>query len=140
VDPGQPLSSSLALCPAERDDGLLLARDIFGMRIPADLVALSACGTAKGKAYRAEGVVGFTRAFMVAGAPRVILSLWKVDDAATRALMAKFYELWRPPGAAGGPGVGAATALRLAQEHVRSQEKWRHPYHWAAWQLWGLPE
>ena len=82
--------------------------------------------------FRAEGVVGFTRAFMLAGAPRVIVSLWKVDDEATRVLMVKFYELWK----AG--KVPTATALRKAQEHVRSHEKWKHPYYWAAWQLWGL--
>ena len=100
------------------------------MRVPADLVVLSACETARGRAYQAEGVVGFTRSFMLAGAPRVLVSLWKVDDAATRALMVKFYELWKTH--------PTATALKKAQEHVASHETWRHPYYWAAWQLWGL--
>ena len=76
--------------------------------------------------------MGFTRAFMFAGSPRVIVSLWKVDDAATGALMVKFYEAWKTG------KVDTATALARAQEHVRSQEKWRHPSYWAAWQLWGL--
>jgi CHAT domain-containing protein len=65
----------------------------------------------------------------------VICSLWRVDDAATRALMTKFYETWNPR--RGRIGVDAAEALRLAQEHVRSQPAWRHPYYWAAWTLWG---
>jgi CHAT domain-containing protein len=73
---------------------------------------------------------------MFAGSPRVLCSLWKVDDEATRALMTKFYELWNPRE---GDGLPAAEALRRAQEFVRSQEKWRHPYFWAAWVLWGLP-
>jgi CHAT domain-containing protein len=94
---------------------------------------LSACETAKGKVYKAEGVVGFVRAFMFAGAPRVIVSLWKVDDDATKALMAKFYELWKG-------GKACATALREAQRFVASQEKWKDPRYWAAWQLWGLAE
>ncbi|MFI5401999.1 MAG: CHAT domain-containing protein, partial [Planctomycetota bacterium] len=106
--------------------------EVYRSRIPADLVVLSACETAKGKVYRAEGVMGFVRAFMFAGAPRVLVSLWKVDDGATQALMARFYELWkdRP----------AARALKEAQEYVRSQEKWKDPQYWAAWQLWGLPD
>ena len=77
-----------------------------------------------------------TRAFMYAGSPRVLCSLWKVDDEATRALMVKFYELWNP---ADGEGLRAAEALRQAQGFVRGHEKWRHPYCWAAWVLWGLP-
>jgi CHAT domain-containing protein len=84
-----------------------------------------------------EGIVGLTRAFMFAGAPRVICSLWKVDDEATRALMVKFYELWAPKD--GSTGMPVTQALRTAQEFVRSHEKWKHPYYWAAWVLWGLP-
>ena len=75
---------------------------------------------------------------MLAGAPRVLVSLWKVDDEATQALMVKFYELWNPK--AGKRRVDAATALRRAQAHVRSKTKWKHPYYWAAWVLWGLPD
>ena len=52
--------------------------------------------------------------------------------------MVKFYELWNPKD--GKPGLPTAEALRRAQAFVRSQEKWRHPYFWAAWVLWGLPE
>jgi CHAT domain-containing protein len=132
----QPQLSSLALTPDDHNDGFLTVLEVFRMRIPADLVVLSACETAKGRIYKAEGVIGFTRAFMLAGAPRVIVSLWKVDDEATRALMVKFYELWNPTD--GSKGLATATALKKAQEYVASHEKWKHPYHWAAWQLWGL--
>ncbi|MHC4549421.1 MAG: CHAT domain-containing protein [Planctomycetota bacterium] len=132
VRPDQPQLSSLALTPDAEHDGFLSVLEVFRLKIPADLVVLSACETAKGKIYKAEGILGFTRAFMLAGAPRVIVSLWKVDDAATRALMVKFYELWKPG------QMATATALKKAQEYVRSHEKWEHPYYWAAWQLWGL--
>jgi len=137
IDPQRPMFSSLALTPAGEDDGFLTALEVFRMKVPADLVVLSACETGKGKVYRAEGIVGLTRAFMFAGAPRVLVSLWRVDDAATAALMTKLYELWNPKA---GKGLPLARALREAQEFVRSQERWRHPAYWAAWVLWGLPE
>jgi CHAT domain-containing protein len=107
------------------------------MRISADLAVLSACETAKGKVVQGEGIVGLTRAFMYAGAPRVLCSLWKVDDAATKALMVRFYELWNP---ATGEGLPAAEALRKAQDFIRSQVRWKDPRYWAAWVLWGLPD
>ncbi len=137
VDPERPTLSSLALTPDAENDGFLTALEMLRMEIPSDLVVLSACETATGRIVRGEGIVGLTRAVMFAGAPRVICSLWKVDDEATRALMTRFYELWNPKD--GKPGLSTAEALRKAQELVRSQEKWKHPYYWAAWVLWGLP-
>ena len=121
------------------------------MEIPADLVVLSACETGEGKVVQGEGIMGLTRAFMFAGAPRVICSLWKVDDEATRALMVKFYELWnlgRSPrtraseASRRGPGPGCRRPRRCGRRRrsCASQEKWKHPYYWAAWVLWGLPE
>jgi tetratricopeptide (TPR) repeat protein len=133
VDTERPLFSSLALT-----GGRLASLDVFRLKVPADLVVLSACETARGKLYRAEGVMGFVRAFMFAGAPRVIVSLWSVDDEATKALMVRFYELWNPKD--GSTGFPAATALRRAQEFVASQDQWKDPKFWAAWQLWGLPD
>lgn len=133
VDPEQPMRSSLALTPSGDDDGFLTVLDVFRMKVPADLVALSACETGKGRVYRAEGIVGLTRAFMFAGAPRVLVSSWKVDDAATMALMARFYAGWSA-------GLSAARALHEAQRLVAAQEAWHHPKFWAAWSLWGLPD
>jgi CHAT domain-containing protein len=129
--------SSLALS----GDGFLTMNEVFRARFPADLVVLSACDTAVGKVYRAEGVVGLVRAFLFAGASRVLVSLWRADDDATRALMERFYELWNPRGDA--KGLGAAAALRKAQEHVRDHPdhpEWKQPHYWASWQLWGLPD
>jgi CHAT domain-containing protein len=131
IDGARPLLSALALSPDAENDGYLTPLELLDLDIPADLAVLSACETARGREYRADGILGLSRAFMYAGAPRVICSLWKVDDRATSALMTKFYERWRA-------GSSAADALREAQEHVRSQETWAHPYYWAAWVLWGL--
>lgn len=137
VDPDHPMLSSLALTREGVDDGFLTCIEVLRAEIPADLVVLSACQTAKGRAYRSEGVVGLMRSFMYAGSPRVLCSLWNVDDAATLALMKRFYKLWNP---ATGKGLGPAEALRRAQAHVRAQKGWEHPYYWAAWVLWGLPD
>ena len=52
--------------------------------------------------------------------------------------MVEFYKRWNPKD--GSKGISAAAALRAAQAHVRAQEKWKHPYYWAAWVLWGLPD
>ena len=159
VNIDKPMLSSLVLSNAGEDDGFLTALEILRTKIPADLAVLSACETGKGKIVKGEGIVGLTRAFMFAGAPRVICSLWKVDDEATKALMIKFYELWdgvaalsKASGAAsnesngdGKKGMGAAEALQRAQAYVRNfkdkdgKQKWKHPYYWAAWVLWGLP-
>jgi hypothetical protein len=65
------------------------------------------------------------------GPPRVIRTLWDVDSEATFALMTKFYELWN-----GKTPLPACTALKRAQDFVRSHEQWKHPYYWAGWQLW----
>ena len=142
VDIDRPMLSSLALSRAGEDDGFLTALEILRTKIPADLAVLSACETGKGKIVKGEGIVGLTRAFMFAGAPRVICSLWKVEDEATQALMVKFYELWNPKE---GEGLPAAAALQQAQAFIRDfkdksgKHKWKHPYYWAAWVLWGLP-
>jgi len=63
--------------------------------------------------------------------PRRIHSLWRTDPEATPVLMTRFYELWN-----GEAALPACTALKRAQDHVRSQAGWKHPYYWAGWQLW----
>jgi CHAT domain-containing protein/tetratricopeptide (TPR) repeat protein len=112
-------------------DGFLQLQDIYQLHLSADLVVLSACNTALGKRIRGEGIVGIVRAFMHAGAGRVVASLWKVDDEATQALMSRFYremfESNRSPSA----------ALRSAQLHVWRDTEWQSPFYWAAFVLQG---
>jgi CHAT domain-containing protein/Tfp pilus assembly protein PilF len=112
-------------------DGFLRLADIYNLDLPADLVVLSACRTALGKSVRGEGLVGLARAFMYAGAARVLASLWRVDDAATAELMAEFYRILFKE------GCTPAEALRGAQRHMQSSPRWRHPYYWAAFTLQG---
>ena len=113
-------------------NGYLLAPEIYNLKLPAtDLVVLSACQTGLGKEIRGEGMVGLTRGFMYAGAPRVVVSLWNVSDRATADLMKAFYQSLlvkseRP-----------ATALRSAQLQLLQQKQWQAPYFWAAFSLQG---
>ena len=134
IDPRTPTLSALALTPEAGDDGFLTALEVFGMRLPADLVVLSGCNTGHGRYMKGEGLVGLMRAFMCAGAPRVVVSLWKVDDLATQALMTRFHALWREGRSS------ASQALRQAQAEIRAQPRWSHPRYWAAWVLWGLAD
>ena len=141
VDPEHPMRSALALTPGAVGDGMLTCAELYGARMRAGLFVLSACETGTGTVFQGEGVLGLTRACMFAGAPRVLCSLWKVDDQATHALMTRFYALWHPGG--GKAGLSAAAALRQAQDYVRTHKQhpaWAHPYYWAAWVLWGLPD
>ncbi len=112
-------------------DGFLQLHDIYKLRLPAELVVLSACQTALGKEIKGEGLVGLTRGFMYAGASRVVASLWNVNDAATAELMSHFYkhifqDKQRP-----------AEALRNAQRTMLKQKRWESPYFWAAFTIQG---
>jgi CHAT domain-containing protein len=87
-----PLSSAVLLAKSADDNGRLEVRDIFGLDLKASLVVLSGCETALGKQSSGDELVGLTRAFIYAGTPSVIASLWKVDDASTASLMRSFYK------------------------------------------------
>ena len=137
-DARRPEFSSLALTPDADDDGFLTALEVSRASVAADLVVLSACDTGRGRVVRGEGALGLTRAFLRAGAPRVLCALWKVDDAATTALMTRFYARFHP--ADGSPGLPVVAALRDAQAFVAAQPAWQAPAFWAAWVLWGLPD
>jgi CHAT domain-containing protein/Tfp pilus assembly protein PilF len=112
-------------------DGFLRMHEVFNLKLNADVVVLSACQTGLGKDVRGEGLVGLTRGFMYAGAPRVVVSLWSVDDPATAELMTRFYrgmlvEKLRP-----------AQALRAAQVSMLRDKRFAAPFYWAAFTLQG---
>jgi len=112
-------------------DGFLQSHEIFNLKLNADLVVLSACETALGKEVQGEGLIGLTRAFMYAGAPRVVASLWRVPDRATAELMKQFYAAML------GEGLPPAAALRKAQLTLSKERRWSAPYYWAAFTLQG---
>jgi CHAT domain-containing protein len=112
-------------------DGFLRLHDIYNLKLPVELVVLSACDSALGQELRGEGVVGIVRGFMYAGAARVVASLWKVEDEATAALMKRFYSLMLEE------GKSPAAALRAAQLDLSRQTRWQSPFYWAAFVLQG---
>ena len=130
LDTEQPSLSALVLSQIDHnlqpEDGFLRVNDIYNLRLAADLVVLSACQTGLGKEVRGEGLMGLTRAFLYAGAPRVIVSLWNVNDRATADLMVIFYRRMLRD------HESPAEALRQAQLELRKQKQWESPYYWAA--------
>jgi CHAT domain-containing protein len=112
-------------------NGFLRLYDLYNLKLSADLVVLSACQTALGKEIRGEGLVGLTRGFMYAGAPRVVASLWQIDDRATAEFMKRFYEGLL------GQKLRPAAALRAAQASMSKDSRWHQPHYWAAFTLQG---
>jgi CHAT domain-containing protein/Tfp pilus assembly protein PilF len=112
-------------------NGFLRLTDIFNLKLAANLVVLSACQSGMGQNIKGEGMVGLTRGFMYAGAQRVAVSLWNVDDEGTSVLMQKFYQKMLQQ------KLAPAAALRAAQIEMMQQEKWQSPYYWAAFTLQG---
>ncbi len=112
-------------------DGFLRAHEIYNLNLPAELVVLSACQTGLGKEIKGEGLVGLTRGFMYAGARRVLVSLWNVNDKATAELMQRFYRRMLKD------NQSPASSLRAAQVEMWQQKQWQSPYYWAAFVLQG---
>ncbi|MDX6529219.1 MAG: hypothetical protein QOH41_1509 [Blastocatellia bacterium] len=115
----------------ETQDGFLRAHEIFNLKLPAEVVVLSACQTGIGKDIRGEGLVSLTRGFMHAGAPRVVVSLWDVSDWGTTELMVRFYHGMLKE------GMRPAAALRAAQVSLMNDKRWASPYYWASFTLQG---
>lgn len=126
-------SSTIYLAPDAQNDGNLEVREIYGLDLTAatNLVVLSACEGQLGQLGVGDEVVALNRAFLYAGTPSVIASLWIVSDQATTVLMQGFYKYLQN-------GFGKAEALRQAQMDLRTKyPEYRHPYFWAAFELTG---
>lgn len=136
------LLSSLALTPSAssqknlRDDGFLHLFEIYDLSLSAELVVLSACESSAGNYVLGEGVMALSRGFLSAGARRVVATQWKVDDAATAALVGDF--LARVASAErGDQGIDYALALRDAKRATRRHPEWAQPFYWAAFVVSG---
>lgn len=129
-DPRQPSFSGLVLSRVDATgqaiDGYLRPHEIYGLSLAAEMVVLSACRTGLGREVRGEGLVGLTESFLYAGASRVLVSFWQVDDEATAELMQRLYRhLFEDD-------LGPAAALRRAQLSMLREPRWQAPYYWAA--------
>ena len=118
-----PLDSRLRLASDAKNDGVLSVSEIYGLRLNAQVVMLSACETGLGRVSSGDDVVGLTRGFLYAGAQNVVGSLWEVDDDATSALSQAMYDGLKK-------GLPVAKALALAQEQLLAKKP--HPFFWAA--------
>jgi CHAT domain-containing protein len=130
-----PDLSGLVLSLVDRSgaaqDGFLRMAEIYNLKLPADLVVLSACQTALGREIRGEGLMGLTRGFLYAGARAVVASLWQVDDESTAELMKRFYRGMLKE------GRRPADALRAAQLEMSRTKRWSAPFYWAGFVLQG---
>jgi len=124
--PATPLGSGVRLA-----DGWLTVRDIFSMRIEADLVTLSGCETGRSLVHTGDELTGLLRGFLAAGASSLLVSLWRVDDETTADLMRNFYQAWLSD------SNTKAAALRDAQ--IRALARTPHPAYWAPFELVGRP-
>lgn len=143
IDEERPMDSAVLLAAAGNDDGILSVRDILKMPpLKAKLITLSACQTGRGK-ISGDGVAGLSRAFILAGTPSVLVSLWNVDDVMTEYQMGAFYQSYLA-------GNNKAKALREAQiKTLNFMEKGlaatppgalkvrANPRYWSAFQLVG---
>ena len=130
-----PLFSYVELAPSGMDDGRLEVHDIYGLPMRAWLVVLSACQTGIGSGMRSDVPagdewVGVSRAFLLAGAQRVVATLWPVSDDASAELMTWFH-------AGLASGQGTAAALAQAQRRAIADPRMSNPFYWSGYTLAG---
>jgi CHAT domain-containing protein len=125
-----PLYSALILASDQNDDGGLEVHEIFQLKLkPAYLVTLSACETHLGGIQAGDEIIGMSRAFIYAGTPSILASLWKVDDYYTSKLMVAFYRALKQ--------TGKIEALHTARKTMIEDYGKRHPYYWSGFVLIG---
>ena len=113
----------LSLDKDKQEDGFLQVREIYNLKLNADLITLSACQTGLGQYIRGEGIEGLNRAFFYAGASAVLMSLWSVNDQATSQLMERFYTHINS-------SKTIMDSLRLAKLELVKSNILSHPYYW----------
>jgi CHAT domain-containing protein len=131
------MRSGLALAGANRqrigDDGILTALEVAGLDLGGtELAVLSACESGKGEVKNGEGVYGLRRSLVLAGARTLVVSLWKVDDEATKDLMVDFYRRLSS-------GAGRSDAMRAAQLAMLANPRRADPFYWGAFTVIGDP-
>jgi CHAT domain-containing protein len=132
INETQPELSGLLL--AEDDDphenGILQTYEIFNLTLGADLVVLSGCETGLGRQVTGEGLVGVMQAFLYAGTPSVLVSLWPVAESSTPRLMLGVYKRL-------GAGDPKAVALQESKLDMLQTQVWAHPFYWSPFVLVG---
>jgi CHAT domain-containing protein/lipopolysaccharide biosynthesis regulator YciM len=129
LDETDPMGSALLLAAEGKDDGRLRVGEIFALDLKAGMVVLSACETGLGKLSNGDELIGLTRAFIYAGTPSIVTTLWRVNDRSSYELMREFYRHLKTG--------KKAEALRQAQ--LTTMKEFPEPFYWAAYQLTGEP-
>jgi CHAT domain-containing protein/tetratricopeptide (TPR) repeat protein len=133
IDPRFPARSAIVLARGSpSEDGWLQPREIYRLKMAAQLVVLSACETAAGESSTAEGIHSLARAFTFAGAKSVVGTLWKVEDRSAKEFVQEMY-------GAIADGQPVATALRTAQLRLAGEHPYRNARDWAGWLAAGDP-
>jgi CHAT domain-containing protein len=124
------IPGTIALAPSGEDNGLLSANEVLGMNLKADLVVLSACETGRGK-ITGDGVIGLPRAFISAGTPSIVVSLWRVSDESTAFFMPEFYRQLN---------VHNNKAKALREAMLKTMKEYPETKDWSAFLLIGEAE
>jgi CHAT domain-containing protein len=127
------LSTLQQLDATERASHFLSAREIFGLELTADLVTLRACSSGRAELQVGDELFGLTRAFLYAGAPSLLVSLWNVNKRSSQRLLNEFYRFWLDPQ----QPLPKWQALQKAQQSLMQDPEYQHPYHWAPFILLG---
>lgn len=117
------------LADTSQDDGYLTIGEAASLNLSAQMVCLSACQTGLGAIQKGEGMVGLSRAFMVAGSRNVGVTLWSVDDEATAEFMSRMYKKVQG-------GMSYSEAYRKVKNEFRKSDEYNHPYYWAAFAVY----
>lgn len=130
INEDNPEYSAILLYPEEENSGVTYVGDIYSLELSASLVVLGACQTGMGSNYKGEGLIGFTRAFIYAGASNLAVSMWRVSDQPTAFLMIDFYDYIRQ-------GFTYSEALQKAKLNIIKKPHLANPVNWAAFVLNG---
>ena len=135
---GNERTGEIALCPnpgwtskfPQKKDYILTMSDVQAANLRARLVVLSCCHSGKGRISKGEGVVGIARAFLVAGARSVLVTLWPIDDEATMVFMKIFYLHLKE-------GKTTSAAIHQSMKSFRESDEFSEVRYWAPFQLIG---
>jgi len=123
--------SKIVLAQIENEDGYLQMYEVYDLNLNADMVVLSGCSTGLGKLSRGEGLISMTRAFLHAGVPSLVVSLWPVEDASTTLLMDHFYRNLKK-------GFNKSRALQQAKvAMLQYRDERQDPFYWSPFVLIG---
>jgi hypothetical protein len=128
------LTDAATMTPRQRRPWIISARDLFALRLRADLVTLRACSSGRSQVEAGDELLGLTRAVLYAGAASLIVALWNVHKKSSQLLLSTFYQAWLQQGTAG--PVPKWQALQQAQLAVL-RAGYAHPFHWAPFMLMG---